>query len=211
MIRAAVLGADVSKSRSPAIHNAAYRELGVEGQYEAFSVDAAGFDALAQRLRDDGYRYLNVTIPHKAAAAGLTDVQGPEVRASGAANTLLFEKNGSVRAENTDGAGLIGALADLGVYIRPGQRIVMVGAGGAAAGAIEALTRAGARVDVIARRREQAGEITQRLPAEQAALLSARGWTPAIWRKPSTARTPSFPPCRPRRGPIPRRAPASSR
>ncbi len=85
-------------------------------------------------------------------------MQGPEVRASGAANTLLFEKNGSVRAENTDGAGLIGALADLGVYVRAGQRIVMVGAGGAAAGAIEALTRAGARVDVIARRPEQADE-----------------------------------------------------
>ncbi|MFL5307109.1 MAG: shikimate dehydrogenase family protein [Polyangia bacterium] len=177
MIRAAVLGADVSKSRSPAIHNAAYHELGVEGQYEAVSVDAAGFDALALRLRDAGYRYLNVTIPHKAAAAGLTEVQGPEVRASGAANTLLFDKSGSVRAENTDGAGLIGALADLGVYVRAGQRIVMVGAGGAAAGAIEALTRAGARVDIVARRPEQADELTQRLPAEQAMLLSARGWT----------------------------------
>ncbi|HVT08882.1 MAG TPA: NAD(P)-binding domain-containing protein [Polyangia bacterium] len=179
MIRAAVLGADVSKSRSPAIHNAAYQALGVDGQYEALSVDAAGFDALARRLRSEGYRYLNVTIPHKAAAAALADTQGPEVVASGAANTLLFEKSGSVRAENTDGAGLIAALADLSVVVRAGQSIVMVGAGGAAAGAVEALTRAGARVVVVARRPEQAQDFTQRLPAAQAALVSARGWTPA--------------------------------
>jgi len=179
MIRAAVLGADVSKSRSPAIHNAAYHALGIEGQYEAFSVDAAGFDALARRLRGEGYRYLNVTIPHKAAAADLADAQGPEVVASGAANTLLFEKSGSIRAENTDGAGLIAALADLSVVVRAGQSIVMVGAGGAAAGAVEALTRAGARVVVVARRPEQAQDFTRRLPAEQAALVSARAWTAA--------------------------------
>jgi shikimate dehydrogenase len=176
MIRAAVVGADVSKSRSPAIHNAAYAALGIEGHYEAINVDAAGFDALAGRLREAGYRYLNVTIPHKAAAAALGQAQGPEVRASGAANTLLFEATGSVRAENTDGAGLIAALSDLSVRVSAAQRILMVGAGGAAAGAVEALTRAGARVAILARRAEAAEEIRQRLPAEQAALVTVRAW-----------------------------------
>lgn len=179
MIRAAVLGADVTRSRSPAIHNAAYEALGVEGRYEAVSVDAGQFAASVQRLRAEGYRYLNVTIPHKGAAADLADQRGPEVNASGAANTLLFETpQAPVQAENTDGAGLIAALSDLGVWIGAKQRVVMVGAGGAAAGAIEAVTRAGADVQVLARRPAAAEEIQARLPEAQRARVTALAWTP---------------------------------
>jgi shikimate dehydrogenase len=177
VIRAAVLGADVSKSRSPAIHRAAFRALRVKGTYEALSVDAAGFDALVAELRGRGFRYLNVTIPHKHAAAALASARGPEVRASGAANTLLFEPRGRTRAENTDGAGLLGALADLGVSPR-GARVVMIGAGGAAAGAVEALTRAGATVALLARRPGAARAVRLRLPARQRARVSVGAWAP---------------------------------
>jgi shikimate dehydrogenase len=178
VIRAAVLGADVSKSRSPAIHRAAFRALGVRGTYEALSVDAGGFDALVAALRARGFRYLNVTIPHKHAADALADARGPEVRASGAANTLLFEppargRRGRIRAENTDGAGLLAALADLGVLPR-GARIVMVGAGGAAAGALEALTRRGATVTLLARRASAARAVRLRLPVGQRARVQVR-------------------------------------
>jgi shikimate dehydrogenase len=177
MIRAAVLGADVSRSRSPAIHNAAFRALGVEGEYLAFSVDAARFRGLARRLRLEGYRYLNVTIPHKKKAADLASRRGPEVRAAGAANTLLFSgPRGPILAENTDGAGLLAALGDLDVSVA-GQTIVMVGAGGAAAGAIEALTRAGARVRLLARRPAAARALVRRLPARRAERISVAGWT----------------------------------
>ena len=79
-ILAAVLGADVSKSRSPAIHNAAFRALGVRGEYLAHSVDDRQFRKLVAKLRAEGYRYLNVTIPHKAAAARFARRRGPEVR-----------------------------------------------------------------------------------------------------------------------------------
>jgi len=178
LIRAAVLGADVSKSRSPAIHRAAFRALGVRGTYEALSVEAAGFDALVATLRARGFRYLNVTIPYKHAADALADARGPEVRASGAANTLLFEpaargRRPRIRAENTDGAGLLAALADLGVVPR-GARIVMVGAGGAAAGALEALTRRGATVTLLARRPEAARAARAKLPAGQRARVRVR-------------------------------------
>jgi shikimate dehydrogenase len=176
MIRAAVLGADVSKSRSPAIHNAAFRALGVEGEYEAFSIEARQFRSLVRRLRREGYRYLNVTIPHKAKAADLADRQGPEVRVSGAANTLLFASPPSkVRAENTDGAGLIAALGDLGLSVGD-KTIVMVGAGGAAAGAIEALTRAGARVRLVARRPAVAEALRRRLPARRGKRVAVIAW-----------------------------------
>jgi shikimate dehydrogenase len=181
VIRAAVLGADVSKSRSPAIHRAAFRALGVRGSYEALSVDAAGFDALVGDLRARGYRYLNVTIPHKRAAAALAGARGPEARAAGAANTLIFTpasrgRSASVRAENTDGAGLLAALADLGVTPR-GARVVMVGAGGAAAGALEALTRAGATVTLLARRPGPARALRLGLSARQRARAFVRTLT----------------------------------
>src|SRR5204863_3362873 len=153
MIRAAVLGGDVSKSRSPAIHNAAFRALGVDGEYGAISVAAPQFGTVVADLRAQGYRYLNVTIPHKAAAYALATAHGPEARVSGAVNTLLFEAGGVIRGENTDGAGLLAALADLGVTAA-GSVVVVAGAGGAAAGAVEALTRAGADVRLIARRAE---------------------------------------------------------
>jgi len=197
VIRAAVLGGDVSKSRSPAIHRAAFRALGLPGTYEALSVDAAGFDALVAQLRARGFRYLNVTIPHKRAAASLADTRGPEVRASAAANTLLFDPAGRaaaghsaashsagsrsaagrIRAENTDGAGLLAALADLGVSPRD-ARLVMVGAGGAAAGALESLTRAGASVTLLARRPAAARALSLRLPARQRARVAVRALGP---------------------------------
>jgi shikimate dehydrogenase len=181
LIRAAVLGADVSKSRSPAIHRAAFRALGVRGTYEALSVDAAGFDALVDELGARGFRYLNVTIPHKHAADALADARGPEVRASGAANTLLFEaaaRRRRIRAENTDGAGLLAALADLGVT-PAGARVVMVGAGGAAAGALEALTRRGATVTLLARRPAAAQAVRRRLSERQRARVRVRALAPA--------------------------------
>jgi shikimate dehydrogenase len=174
VIRAAVLGADVSKSRSPAIHEAAFRALGVEGAYDRFSIDDRRFGGEVARLRGEGYRYLNVTIPHKLRAAKLADTRGPEVRVSHAANTLIFE-GGRIRAENTDGAGLIAALGDLGFTPR-GRVVVMVGAGGAAAGAVEALTRAGAHVWLLARRPRAARELAERLPAAQRRRVTVGAW-----------------------------------
>ena len=82
MIRAAVLGRDVSKSRSPAIHNAAYRALGLEGTFEAISIDGDGFVKLVTELGASGYQYVNVTIPHKAAAAALATTRSAMARES---------------------------------------------------------------------------------------------------------------------------------
>jgi shikimate dehydrogenase len=175
MIRAAVLGVDVSKSRSPAIHNAAFRALGIEGEYGAISVEPAGFASLVADLRAQGYRYLNVTIPHKAAAFALASSHGPEARVSGAANTLLFDPGGDIRAENTDGAGLLAALADLGVAVA-GSVVVMAGAGGAAAGAVEALTRSGAQVRLVARRPELAEQLRARLLEKQRDQVTIAPW-----------------------------------
>jgi shikimate dehydrogenase len=181
VIRAAVLGADVGASRSPAIHNAAFRALGIDGEYIALSVAPPAFRGLAAKLAREGFRYLNVTIPHKAKAARFADRQAPEVRLSGAANTLVFPaRGGRTRAENTDGAGLIAALADLDVNVA-GATVVMVGAGGAAAGAVEALTRAGASVRLVARRPAAARALRNRLPIRRRARVAVAAWHSAAF------------------------------
>ena len=150
---------------------------GSRGATRRISVDARGFPTLVDRLRRDGHRYLNVTIPHKEAAAQLAADQGPEVRASGAANTLLFATpTAPVRAENTDGVGLIAALGDLGVAVA-GKTIVLVGAGGAAAGAAEALIRADATIFILARRAEAATALCNRLTPPQRVQFDAGVWT----------------------------------
>jgi len=182
-VRAAVLGADVSRSRSPDIHNAAFRALGIDGRYEAHSVTARGFRALVRSLAREGHRYVNVTIPHKNAAAAMATARSPAVRASGAANTLIFDsakKRGAraalkIRAENTDGPGLLAALRDLDAEAA-GATAVVVGAGGAAAGAVEALTAAGANVRVVARRPAVGRAMKARLPARQRAHISVVAW-----------------------------------
>jgi shikimate dehydrogenase len=183
MIRAAVLGADVSKSRSPAIHQAAFQALGVEGTYHAISVDGRNFRATVRHLCDEGYQYLNVTIPHKRAAAQMASAASGLVKATGAANTLILKRgaNGTrkVRAENTDGYGLLAALADLGVVVSTGQVHVLVGSGGAAAGGLAALLDAGAEVRLVARRPAAARALGRGLPARRRARVSVFPWTPA--------------------------------
>jgi len=177
VIQAAVLGGDVSRSRSPAIHNAAYRALGLEGRYEAISVEPGKFEAQVAALGSRGFQYVNVTIPHKGAAATLATTHSAMVRHCAAANTLVFEPGapGLIHAANTDGHGLLAALSDLAADAG-GQDVVLVGAGGAAAGAIEALTAAGARVRVVARRLEAAQALVDRIPFQRRRLARAVAW-----------------------------------
>jgi shikimate dehydrogenase len=181
-IRAAVLGGNVSKSRSPAIHHAAFRALGVRGSYDRRSVDDGGFAELVGQLGADGYAYLNVTIPHKGAAAKLADSVSPLVAQMAAANTLIFKRSGTrvrVRAENTDGYGLMAALADAGVRPRAGHVVVLLGSGGAAAGGLAGLVATGATVRLVARRPAAARALRRRFPARAQTRIEVFAWTPA--------------------------------
>jgi shikimate dehydrogenase len=120
-------------------------------------------------------RYLNVTIPHKIRAAELANKRGSEVRVSGAANTLIFEGAHRIRAENTDGYGLLAALDDLG-FSPSGETVVVIGAGGAAAGGVEALTRKGSHVILLPRRIRAGRRLRSRLSAKQQRLVQVLGW-----------------------------------
>ena len=163
-IRATVLGADVSRSRSPHIHNAAFAALGVQGMYDAVSVTGPNFRKTVRALFAQGHRYVNVTIPHKRLAAALADKCSAAVEMTGAANTLVLRPNGDVFADNTDGDGILRALELLGAPVGPKNQVLLVGAGGAAAGALFAFAMRGAQITLLARRVAQASALKRRMP-----------------------------------------------
>lgn len=148
-----MIGHPVAHSRSPAMHTAAYRALGLDWEYTAVDVAPDGLAAFVAGLGGAGYAGVNVTIPHKQAVLGLCDELSDAARGCGSVNTLLV-RPGGLRGETTDGAGLLWALGDT----EPADALVL-GAGGAARAAVAALAGAGWRVAVSARRPDAAAEL----------------------------------------------------
>jgi shikimate dehydrogenase len=142
---AGVAGAPVAHSLSPLIHNAWLEAAGIDAVYVAFAPPAEGFAAFVGGLRGGAVRGLNVTQPFKQAALALADEASLAARRAGAVNLLLFEPDGRVSADNTDGAGLLAAVAKQAPRFdaRRGPAVIL-GAGGAARGAATALLDAGA-------------------------------------------------------------------
>jgi len=124
-----VIGDPIAHSLSPAIHNAAYAERGLDFVYVACRVqDVRG--ALAGMRAFSNFRGMSVTIPHKVTAMEFMD-EIPEVdRAVGAINTVIHEQDKLVGI-NTDGPGALKALEDAGVDLN-GKNVLMLGTGGAA-------------------------------------------------------------------------------
>jgi shikimate dehydrogenase len=160
---AGVLGFPVAHSRSPAMMNAAFAELGLDWRYVKLPVPPERFAETARALAASGYRGANVTIPHKLAAAALADELTPAAAAIGAANTLTFE-DGRVLADNTDAGGLLDALGE----DPRGRRVLVLGAGGAGRAAVWALRDAGAEVAVWNRTAGRARELAEELGVEHA-------------------------------------------
>jgi shikimate dehydrogenase len=149
MTRLGVLGWPVAHSRSPAMHNAALRELGLAPRwsYQRLPVPdkpSGLFEATTRALGGAGFHGANVTIPHKRRALALADEVSAAARAIGAANTLTFAPGGTIAAENTDAPGLIAALERAG-HSPGGLTATVLGAGGTARAAVWALREAGAR------------------------------------------------------------------
>ncbi len=141
-----VLGFPVAHSRSPAMMNAAFAELGLDWRYLHLPLPPERFAATAAALPGSGYRGANVTIPHKLAAHDLADEVSEPAAAIGAVNTLSFEPDGRMLGDNTDAGGLLDALGG-----EPGASALVLGAGGAARAAVWALREAGTDVTIWTR------------------------------------------------------------
>jgi len=142
---AGVVGKPVAHSLSPLLHNAWLEAAGLDGVYVAFPALEGGFRDFVKGLRGGVVRGLNVTLPFKAEALAVADEISDIARGSGAANVLVFEANGRITADNTDGQGLLTALASQApAWSASTGPVTVLGAGGAARGAVAALRAAGA-------------------------------------------------------------------
>lgn len=160
--RYAVLGNPVSHSRSPWIH-ARFAELtGQHLAYHAELVPLGGFAEALAALRAQGLRGCNVTVPFKLDAFAAATRTTERAALAQACNTLVLNGD-TIEADNTDGAGLVADITgNAGVPIR-GQRVLLLGAGGAAAGVLGPLLAQGpAELVVCNRTADKASALVQR-------------------------------------------------
>ena len=153
-LRLAVIGDPISHSRSPAIHNAALHALGIEGTYVARHVTTGDVNEVFAEIRRGDLDGINVTMPHKLAAAALCDELSDDARASDSVNTVVRRPDGTLVGHSTDVSGL------RSIWKRklPHDRAVLVlGTGGGASGRT---------VYVSARRAEAVTALSHKLPID---------------------------------------------
>jgi shikimate dehydrogenase len=149
-VKLGLIGDPVGHSLSPAMQNAALRALGIDGCYAALAVAPADLAAVVRGLAANGYRGVNVTVPHKQPVLALLDHVTAEARAIGAVNTIVVEADGRLVGYNTDWSGFAADLATQQIDVR-GVAAAVLGAGGAARAVAYALARQGAHVHVYSR------------------------------------------------------------
>lgn len=140
--RYAVVGDPVAHSLSPRIHRLFAEQTGQRMDYAKVRVAAPEFAGFVAAFFREGGGGLNVTAPHKPAAFELAGALSPRARRARAVNTLLPGGPDGPRGENTDGTGLLRDLGDNHGVAVAGRRVLVLGAGGAARGALAALADA---------------------------------------------------------------------
>ena len=151
-----VIGYPVTHSLSPLLHNTAFAELGVDWVSVGFPVEPDQAATAIEGARKLGIRGLSVTMPHKEDVAVAVSCTRSAERLA-AVNCLFLDADGAWVGDNTDGEGLVAALARGGRFDPAGRRCLVVGAGGAARAVVAALADAGAaEVVVVNRTRDRA-------------------------------------------------------
>lgn len=141
---AAVIGSPIAHSRSPALHGYWLKRYGIKGFYIPMDVAQVDLQDVLRMMPKMGFVGANVTIPHKEAILNIADVITDRAALIGAANTLIFRKDGKIQADNTDGAGFIANLRQSAPHWVPSAGPAAVfGAGGAARAVIAALIEVG--------------------------------------------------------------------
>lgn len=141
---AGVIGHPIAHSRSPALHGYWLRRYGIRGHYVPLDVAPADLAHVLHTLPRMGFVGVNITIPHKEAILQIADVITDRAALIGAANTLIFRKDGRIQADNTDGSGFIANLRQNAPHWVPTDGpAVVFGAGGAARAVVAALIEVG--------------------------------------------------------------------
>ncbi len=164
-----IIGDPVAHSLSPAIHNAAYKALGMDGRfrYEARQVKPDELAGFMRKVRDKGIRGISCTTPHKVAAMKYLDDTDPVADRIGAVNTVVND-GGRLKGYNTDWLGIVGPLEKIAPL--KGKQVALLGAGGVARSIAYGLTKKGAEVTIYNRTVEKARELAKEFGARSAGL-----------------------------------------
>lgn len=174
-MRLVLLGDPVEHCRSPAIHNAALAAAAIEGSYEALRVDRGGVATVVDQIRYGVLDGANVTMPHKEAAFTVVDRVSETALRAGAVNTVV-KGEGIAVGENTDVSGILRVWKEAG--IDSDAPVLVLGSGGAAAGALVAL--ADHRVSISARSPQRARELLGRTRVDGDVVEWERGIDGAV-------------------------------
>ena len=168
----AVIGNPIAHSKSPQIHKMFAEQTGQDISYEAILAPLDGFIMTIERLRKEGYKGCNVTVPFKFEAFefakhNLTD----RAKNIQAVNTLKFDVD-SLLGDNTDGAGLVRDIQKNLKFSLEGRRALLMGAGGAAYGVVLPLFSAGAKLTVVNRTPSKAQQLFQTFKTQGSIVAS---------------------------------------
>lgn len=155
-----VVGHPIGHSISPPVWTAAFEHEGRNAVFLAFDVAPERFADFVKGMQAAGARGFNVTLPHKRAAFEICTERSVEAEQTGAVNVLVLDDD-RIIGTNTDVCGIRGSLEDLGTDV-DGVRVLVVGAGGAAAAVVWELCNQGAKVTIVNRTRERAESLAQR-------------------------------------------------
>ena len=141
---AGVIGSPIAHSKSPKLHGYWLNRYGLAGQYVPMEIASDDLEETLRVLPKAGFVGLNVTIPHKERVLAIADLVTDRAALIGAANTLIFRKDGKIHADNTDGYGFVENLKQgAPQWDATAGPAAVIGAGGAARAVIAALIDSG--------------------------------------------------------------------
>jgi len=150
--RYGVIGHPIAHSKSPVIHRLFAEATGQDLTYDAIDIPPEQLATRVRQLFAEGYRGLNVTVPHKTEVLKLASRLTSRAELAGAVNTLIRHADGAVEGDNTDGTGLVNDLRQNLRVRLAGTRLLILGAGGATRGIVPALFDTNPRDIMIANR-----------------------------------------------------------
>ena len=174
---AGVIGSPISHSKSPRLHGHWLTKYGIAGHYIPMDIAQSDLREVLHKLPKLGFVGVNVTIPHKESVVGMADLVTDRAALIGAANTLIFRKDGKLHADNTDGYGFVQNLRQNAPnWVPKSGPAAIIGAGGASRAIIASLIELGVPEIRISNRTRTRAET---LRAEFGAKISVYEWVQA--------------------------------
>ena len=173
----AVVGDPIAHSKSPTIHRLFAEQTGQDMVYEALRIDSdqTTFDREMAIFKMQGYKGINITVPYKLNAFEYADKLTPRAQQAHAVNTFVFQEDGRVLGDNTDGVGLMNDITQNAGFEMGGKSVLILGAGGAVQGILEPLLALNPSLVHIANRTaERALKLGERFSSQ--CPITASGW-----------------------------------